>query len=107
MKTISITVTHAILEKAIPRDRKRCLVALLLREATGHTWNICRRWGDGRGDGFRATDCDDGHVKPWNVSKTVAALIVRFDASADSAPFLGMVIRIPARLVPQPEKEAT
>mgnify|MGYP003394573015 CR=1 FL=1 len=45
MKTISITVTPAILTKAITHSRQCCLVALLLREATGH-----RNYGQGTAD---------------------------------------------------------
>ena len=106
METISVTVTQALLKKAIRHSRKCCLVALLLREATGHTWAIGRHFVDDKLVGYRAIDCDDAHAEPWNVSPPVAALIALFDASWERDFLLGKSIQIPARLVPQPEKEA-
>ena len=109
MTTIPCIVTAGLLAEAIPQSCTRCLVALLLQQATGHRWDIHRRHTVRRGtgirlEGYRAYDLDDPHVPAWDFPPSLVGLVNDFDASWERETFLGMVIQIPARLVPQPQK---
>ena len=90
--TIPIPVTTALLAQAIPGEPCQCLVALALRQATGHRWHV---------DMAQAYDITHTpYTITWRLPLAIRRLVHRFDTwpRRELINLVGTVIQIPRRL---------